>query len=185
MLWPFKWILFVSSEYFHVILLDLCILQNLHLKFLVCFGANLVTSYLWKELSMESIMSTVTRSAPSKDCFLLSCLRSVSSFSSTDPCLEISEGKHDRRKTLSSQQHHMDIIGILSPTIVTRGNIIVKKRFLFLRATVSSRVDFFSEILPTVYVETLYTFHWKGLKKDNTHVFSCETQLLLWLFDTE
>ena len=38
-------------------------------------------------------MSTVTRSAPSKDCFLLSCLRSVSSFSSTDSCLEISEDK--------------------------------------------------------------------------------------------
>jgi len=38
-------------------------------------------------------MSTVTRSAPSKDCFLLSCLRSVSSFSSTDSCLEISEAK--------------------------------------------------------------------------------------------
>ena len=36
-------------------------------------------------------MSTVTRSAPSKECFLFSCLRSVSSFSSTDSCLEISE----------------------------------------------------------------------------------------------
>ena len=42
---------------------------------------------------MESITSTVTRSAPSKDCFLLSCLRSVSSFSSTDSRLEISEAK--------------------------------------------------------------------------------------------
>ena len=38
-------------------------------------------------------MSTVTRSAPSKDCFLLSCLPSVFSFSSTDSCLEISEAK--------------------------------------------------------------------------------------------
>ena len=38
-------------------------------------------------------MSTVTRSAPSKDCFLFSSLRSVSSFSSTDSCLETSEAK--------------------------------------------------------------------------------------------
>ena len=38
-------------------------------------------------------MSTVTRSAPSKDCFLLSCLPSAFSFASTDSCLEISEAK--------------------------------------------------------------------------------------------
>ena len=50
-----------------------------------------MTTYLSKGLSMESIMSTVTWSAPLKDCFLLSCLRSVSSLSSTDSCLGISE----------------------------------------------------------------------------------------------
>ena len=33
-------------QYFHVVLLVLCILQNVNLKFLVCFGANLVTTYL-------------------------------------------------------------------------------------------------------------------------------------------
>ena len=38
--------------------------------------------------------------------------------------------KLNKRKTLSSQYHHMDIMGILSPTVLTRCNII-KKRFLF------------------------------------------------------
>ena len=55
-------------------------------------------------------MSTVTRSAPSKDCFLLSCLRSVSSFSSTDSCLEISEGKQKESsfQSIASYGYHGD-----------------------------------------------------------------------------
>ena len=54
-------------------------------------------------------MSTVTRSAPSKDCFLLSCLCSVSSFSSTDSCLEISEEakqKENSSQSIASYGYH-------------------------------------------------------------------------------
>ena len=53
-------------------------------------------------------MSTVTRSAPSKECFLFSCLRSVSSFSSTDSCLEISEAKQKENsfQSIASYGYH-------------------------------------------------------------------------------
>ena len=56
-------------------------------------------------------MSTVTRSAPSKDCFLFSCWPSVSSFSSTESsCLELSEAKQKENsfQSIASYGYHRD-----------------------------------------------------------------------------
>ena len=74
----------------------------------------------------------------------------------------------------------MDIIWIISPTVLTRGNFIVMKRFLFLRATVFPALTSFQKYSLLYTWKHYALFYCKGLKKDNTlHVFSCETQLLL------